>query len=119
MHGTREAYNSEGTRNTAYACIMDSLGALQRKVYDCIMLNEPISNREIAYKTGIEINVVCARVYELRGYEKNPLTGRPEINPQKAFVELDLEAMQERAEKKIKPKVCLWRIARNQLTINF
>lgn len=109
----REAYYSEQARNDAYSLILGSLGRLQRKVFDCILINQPISNNGISEKTGVKVHIVSARVNELRGYEKNTVTGIREINPEKQHVEFagyDYSS---------KPKVCLWKICNKQLPINF
>lgn len=109
----REAYYTEQARNDAYTLILCSLGRLQGKVLDCILINQPISNNGISAKTGIAVHVVSARVNELRGYEKNPVTGIREINPEKQHVEFA------GYDNKVKPKVCLWKICNKQLSINF
>lgn len=53
------------TSKSAYDSIRDSLGAKQRQVYDVIRRNEPVTNEQIAYLLGWEINRVTGRVNEL------------------------------------------------------
>lgn len=37
----------------------------QQRVFRCIKANEPVSRQEVARLTGLSINNVCGRVYEL------------------------------------------------------
>ena len=42
------------------------LGKRQKQVFDCLKLNGPLSNREIAMKLGLPINCITGRMKELR-----------------------------------------------------
>jgi hypothetical protein len=105
-------YTSE-TRNTAYGDVLDKLAGQRRQVFECIVEYAPISNNVISEILGIPVHVVCARVNELRGYEKNPLTMKREVNPKKQFVEYAGK------DNTVKPAVSLWRPAAKQPELNF
>lgn len=44
----------------------EQLGDRQRKVYECIRENGPVTNRELSLITNLPINSVTPRVHELR-----------------------------------------------------
>lgn len=85
------------TRNNAYKQVMreeqgslldpetlDGLGNRQARVYRCIVGGgaEGKTNDEISAATGLAINVVTPRTYELRGEgANNPLAERPLVVP--------------------------------------
>lgn len=45
---------------------LDNLGERQKQVYDWLRYNQPATNTMISKGTGIAINVVTPRVFELR-----------------------------------------------------
>lgn len=62
----RHGYRSEQNRNLALAMVLDSINAMQRKVYDTIVALGRCSNEDIAKELGVFPNQVTPRVYELR-----------------------------------------------------
>jgi len=51
----------------AYYSISDlELGLKQQMVYDCIVDFQPCTNKEISVRTGLPINCVTPRTFELR-----------------------------------------------------
>lgn len=54
------------TRNEAYSGLLGTLGEKQRTVYDCLLGQNDMTNREIAAELRWPVNCVTGRVYELR-----------------------------------------------------
>lgn len=57
----------------SYRALKTRLGALQLRVYDAILENEPVCNNDLVKILRLPISTVTARVYELRNEYDPPL----------------------------------------------
>lgn len=106
----RLTYKSERSRDEAYKDILDSLTGQRRKVFECILDNAPISDNDIAEKTGIRVHIVVARRNELWGKEKQP-NGKYEINLHKQLIRFA------GYDESHRPKQSLWKPVIKELTL--
>ena len=109
----RPTWYSEQARNDAYGEILDHVKGKQKIILECIISYYPISDKAISEITGIPVHLVTARRNELWGKEKNPLTGKYEINPDKQLIEFA------GYDTTVKPKQSLWQPIKKQAELKF
>lgn len=89
----RTTYHAELAKRETFKQIVDSLKGQRREVFEAILHNYPVTDKEISSITGIPINVIPARRKELQGYrwEYSPADGKGEYvhHPELEYIEFD------------------------------
>lgn len=61
-------YHSQLSKKETFKAISDGLTGKRKIIFECILLNFPVSDKEITVLTGLPINAVTPRRKELQGY---------------------------------------------------
>lgn len=61
-------YHSQLSKKETFKTIIDSLSDKRKIIFECILLNFPVTDKKISELTGLPINIVTPRRKELQGF---------------------------------------------------
>lgn len=86
-------YHSQISKKESFKAILDSLSGKRKIIFECILLQFPVTDKRIAELTGFPINSVTPRRKELQGYrwEKPGEGGKGQYvhYPELEYIEFD------------------------------
>lgn len=102
----RTTYHAELARKESFINILDSLKGRRKTVFECILHNFPVTDKQIAELTGIPINIVPARRKELQGFRWEYVASKDKSEyvhyPDLEYIEFHSFVSNQRRE-------CLWK----------